>query len=227
MPLPPDSSQHRPAGHAFRWSLKSLLLVVAIAALALLPESKQPVLSQAESGTADSPVLSAAEPPEKSSAPGKRGASSTAAKQKKSQKESGSTASAQKLGQLREVGDDVFESSAGLRYLPGSADGHRLRHVMKHAADEPKKKIHGVFEGDRNTILAIIDEAWNLAKKSSPDVRRQSQNDRTVITVNLKRRVGYVGGSDGAARNHPECRFLRLVLEEQNAVVSAYPTQSF
>ncbi|MEI7701642.1 MAG: hypothetical protein WCK86_17720 [Planctomycetia bacterium] len=227
MPLQLDSSHHRSAGNVFRLPLKGLLLIAAIGALALLPRSEQQVRPQLESGAADSPALLAAEPPEKSSTNGKSGADSTEAKKAHSQKKSGTAASAQKLGQLRDVGKDVFESSAGLRYLPGSADGHRLKHVMKHAADDPKKKIHGVFEGDRDTILAVIDEAWIQAKKSGPDVRRQSQNDRTVVTTNLKRRIGYVGGSDGAAKKNPECRFLRLVLEKQNDVVTAYPTQSF
>ena len=227
MPLQLDSSQHRSAGNVFRLPLKGLLLIAAIGALALLPRSEQQVQPQSESGAADSPALLAAEPPEKSSTNGKSGADSTEAKKTHSQKKSGTAASAQKLGQLRDVGKDIFESSAGLRYLPGSADGHRLKHVMKHAADDPKKKIHGVFEGDRDTILAVIDEAWIQAKKSGPDVRRQSQNDRTVVTANLKRRIGYVGGSDGAAKKNPECRFLRLVLERQNDVVTAYPTQSF
>jgi hypothetical protein len=227
MPLQLDSSHHRSGGNAFRLPLRGLLLVAAIGALSLLPRGEQQVLPQLESEAADSPALLAAEPPEKSSTNGSLGADSAAAQQTNSQKKSGTTASAQKLGQLRDVGNEIFESSAGLRYLPGSTDGHRLKHVMKHAADDPKKKIHGVFEGDRDTILAVIDEAWIQAKKSGPDVRRQSQNDRTVVTANLKRRIGYVGGSEGAAKKNPECRFLRLVLERQNDVVTAYPTQSF
>ena len=227
MPSQLESSQPHSMSNSHRLPLKSLLLVAVIGALALLPRNEWPALSQLELGTTGSPALFAAQPPEKLSSPGSSGANSTAAQQKSSQKKSGTTASAQKLGQLRGVGKDIFESSAGLRYLPGSADGHRLKHVMKHAADDPKKKIHGVFEGDRDTILAVIDEAFIQTKKSGPDVRRQSQNNRTVITTNLKRRIGYMGGSEGAAKKNPECRFLRLVLERQNDVVTAYPTQSF
>jgi hypothetical protein len=130
-------------------------------------------------------------------------------------------------GQLRDIGNDILESPAGLRYLPGSADGHRLKHVLKHAADEPAKKIHGVFDGDRRTILTVIDDAWIKSAKGGPDVRRQSQNDREVVTVNLKRRIGYVGGQEGRRKQYPECRYLRLVLENKREVVTAYPTLSF
>jgi hypothetical protein len=227
MPLQIDASHYRTADTAFRRPLKSLLLLAALGALALVLRGERQTLPQMESGAATSSALLAAEPPEKSSTNGNSLAESTTVKQERSQKKSETTTTQQKPGQLRDVGKDIFESSAGLRYLPGSADGHRLKHVMKHAADDPKKKIHGVFEGDRDTILAVIDEAWIQAKKNGPDVRRQAQNDRTVVTANLKRRIGYVGGSDGVAKKNPECRFLRLVLERQNNVVTAYPTQSF
>lgn len=130
-------------------------------------------------------------------------------------------------GQLRDIGNDILESPAGLRYLPGSADGHRLKHVLKHAADEPAKKIHGVFDGDRQTILTVIDDAWRKSAKGGRDVQRESQNDREVVTVNLRRRIGYVGGQEGRRKQYPECRYLRLVLENKREVITAYPTLSF
>lgn len=130
-------------------------------------------------------------------------------------------------GQLRDIGNEILESPAGLRYLPGSADGHRLKHVLKHAADDPAKKLHGVFDGDQQSIVAMIDDAWRKSAKGGPDVRRQSQNDRQVVTVNLRRRIGYVGGQEGRRKQYPECRYLRLVLENKREVITAYPTLSF
>ncbi|MBC7965620.1 MAG: hypothetical protein H7Z17_06790 [Fuerstia sp.] len=131
------------------------------------------------------------------------------------------------LGQLREIRNKVFESTAGLRYAPGSQDNHRLDHVMQHAKDDTTKPIHGVFEGNRDQILAVIDEAYQKAKKGGRDVRSEEQNDRLVYTVNLGRKIGYMGGSGGERAGNPDCRYLRIVLEDGNVVISAYPTKSF
>jgi hypothetical protein len=131
------------------------------------------------------------------------------------------------LGQLTEIRRRVFESTAGLIYLPGSADGHRLDHVMQHAEDDTSKRIHGVFEGDRDTILATIDEAFEKSRKGGRDVRTEDQNGRTVLTVRMPRKIGHMGGEEGQRQRNPECRYLRLVLENGNEVVSAYPTKSF
>lgn len=120
-----------------------------------------------------------------------------------------------------------FVSAAGLRYGRGSVDGHRLKHVLQHAQDDPQKRIHGVFDGDREQIIATIDEAWKKGRKGGPDVRSEQQNDRQVLTVKLSRRVGYVGGSEGRRQKFPECRYVRIVLEDDRNVISAYPTRSF
>ncbi|MEJ7593737.1 MAG: hypothetical protein WKF77_19535 [Planctomycetaceae bacterium] len=122
---------------------------------------------------------------------------STAGKDSATDASKSKTASAP--GQLREIRKNVFESTAGLRYLPGSADNHRVRHVMQHAKDDTSKVIHGVFDGDRDQILAVIDEAYQNAKKGGHYVRSEEQNDRLVYTVNLKRKIGYMGGSEGNA----------------------------
>ena len=131
------------------------------------------------------------------------------------------------LGKLKEIDDNVFESTAGLLYVPGGAEGHRLKHVMQHAKDNPSKPVHGVFDGDRDEILAVIDEAFMKTKKGGSDVRSEKQNGRRVYTVNLRRRIGQVGGSEGERQGHPDCRFVRIVLENENEVISAYPSKSF
>ena len=130
-------------------------------------------------------------------------------------------------GKLREIRNNVFESTSGLRYMPGSADNHRLRHVMQHAKDDTSKVIHGVFEGNLDQILAVIDEAYEKAQKGGRDVRSEEQNDRLVYTVNLWRKIGYTGGSEGKRKGNPECHYLRIILEDINVVITAYPTQSF
>jgi hypothetical protein len=122
--------------------------------------------------------------------------------------------------------DDFHRAAAGLVYLPGSADGHRLRHVMEHAKDNTSKEIHGVYDGERDEILAVIDEAFTKAKKGGTDVRSEKQNGRRIYTVNLKRRIGQMGGQQGERQGNPECRYLRMVIENDVEVVTAYPTKS-
>lgn len=119
---------------------------------------------------------------------------------------------------------DEFRSTAGLMYVPGSADGHRLKHVLKHAKDNPSKPVHGVFDGDRDQILEWIDKAYLMGKNGEKGARKESQRDRMVYTANLNERVGYVGGQKGKRNGNKECRYLRLVLENGTEVVTAYPS---
>lgn len=127
--------------------------------------------------------------------------------------------------ELREVRRNVYESPAGLIYRSGGPDGHRIDHVLQHAKDDPSKPVHGVFDGERDAILATIDEAWELVqKRGPPTVSTEQEGDRTVYTVNLGREIGYLGGESGARRRHPRLRFLRLVVEDRE-VVTAFPVQ--
>ena len=45
--------------------------------------------------------------------------------------------------------------------------------------------------------------------------------------MNLKRRIGQMGGQQGKRQGNPECRYLRMVIENDVEVVTAYPTKSF
>jgi len=128
---------------------------------------------------------------------------------------------------LKEIGNDRYESPAGLIYGPGSVDEHRLAHVMKHRSDDPDKPIHGVFQGSESEVLQLIDEAFRLARQGGNRIRSDPQNRRIAYTVDMQRDIGFVGGQVGKRKNHPECRFVKLVLEDENVVVTAYPTESF
>lgn len=131
-------------------------------------------------------------------------------------------AAAAPLGVLREVGEGRLESPAGLIYKPLRSE-HRLDHVLKHAVDAPDRPVHGVFEGDREQILATIDEAWRIAEsRGPPEVQRTEEQGRTILVVDLGRTIGYMGGQAGARRNFPRCRHLQLVVEGRE-VVTAYP----
>ncbi len=135
----------------------------------------------------------------------------------------GDSTSEARLGELREISPRVFESMAGLRYRPGSEAGHRVDHILKHAEDDPDRPgSHGVFDGDRADILAVIDEAYQKAQRGGRDVKTEREDGRTIHTVNMQKRVGYVGGESGRRRNHPETRHVRLVLEGVD-VITAFP----
>lgn len=124
---------------------------------------------------------------------------------------------------LNEIGDETFESPAGLIYTKGSADGHRLDHLMKHSVDVPSKPVHGVFNGDKNEILSLLDEVWTMSKeRGPPEVETKQERGRTVITANLKRVIGYTGGESGKRKGYPKCSKVRLVVEGQK-VITAYP----
>lgn len=132
------------------------------------------------------------------------------------------------LGKLTLVNKsrEEFQSTAGLMYVRGSEDGHRLKHVLQHAKDNLEKPVHGVFSGDREQITAWIDEAYLKGKKGGKGTKVEQQGGRTVYTVDLGQKIGYVGGQVGERKRNPECRFLRLVIQDGNEVVTAYPSQS-
>jgi hypothetical protein len=130
--------------------------------------------------------------------------------------------SAPKLGVLTDVGRGRLRSTAGLVYEQLSSE-HRIDHVLRHAEDDPSRPVHGVFDGDRDVILAVIDEAWLAAQKGRPPkVVTEDNGDRTAYTVDLGRKIGFMGGQAGKRRGFPACRHLQLVVEGDE-VVTAYP----
>jgi len=131
-------------------------------------------------------------------------------------------------GKLKLINKNVFRSTAGLIYGSGSREGHRLKHVLKHAQDDLSKPVHGVFDGDRDQILRWIDLAFMKTAKGGGDVRKQQKNRRTAWTINMKEKIGHAGGHRNQNRKTRECRYLKLVVEDDNkTVVTAYPTSSF
>ena len=125
-------------------------------------------------------------------------------------------------GILREIQPDRFMSPQGLQYVPGSAEGHRLEHLRRHTADQPSRPgKHGVFDGGMEGALKTIDRAYELAKKKQRTTK-QVDGKRTIYTVDLGKRVGFVGGREGNRRRKPMARRVKLVLEG-NRVITAFP----
>lgn len=125
-------------------------------------------------------------------------------------------------GLLRKTSGREYLSPAGLIYGPGSAEGHRLDHLERHTKDDPGRPgSHGVFDGGMTGALKTIDLAYERAK-SGQRTTTQTDDGRTIHTVDLGKRVGFVGGSEGQRRGHPMARRVRLVLEGKR-VVTAFP----
>lgn len=119
----------------------------------------------------------------------------------------------------------VYTSPAGLRYTGGSLQGHRLKHLMTHARDKPNRQgQHGVFDSDDAAeIVALVDEAY-LQAQTGRDTRVQNEDERIVYDVNLRRRIGYIGGTSGNRKNRPTAKHVRLVVESDR-LITAFPVR--
>ncbi len=125
-------------------------------------------------------------------------------------------------GLLREVSADRFLSPAGLQYTPGSAEGHRLEHLRRHTKDDPGRPgSHGVFDGGMEGALKTIDRAYDRAKQGQRTTK-QVDDGRTIYTVDMGGRIGFIGGRDGGRKRNPMARRVRMVLEGTR-VITAYP----
>jgi len=123
---------------------------------------------------------------------------------------------------LKSSGGRNLTSPAGLIYTMGGGGEHRVDHVMRHAVDDENRPVHGVFEGDEESILRLIDEAYLLVQEGSSRVQSEDSDGNAVYTVSLQRRIGYEGGQRGARNGNRPLTRLRLVLQE-NRVITAYP----
>jgi hypothetical protein len=130
---------------------------------------------------------------------------------------------------LRAIADGsslaTYESPAGLVYSRGSQHGHRLRHILAHAVDQPDRPgSHGVFSTqDPAELVRWIDEAYLLGQRGER-TRLEREGDREVYTVDLGRTVGFVGGEQGNRSGRPATRRLRLVLDDRR-VITAFPVR--
>ena len=125
-------------------------------------------------------------------------------------------------GLLKDIGSERYVSPEGLLYTPGSAEGHRLEHLRRHTKDQPSRPgSHGVFDGDMAGALRTVDRAYERAKKGQRTTK-MVDDGRTIYTVDMGGRVGYVGGRDGNRKRKPMARRVRLVLEGTR-VITAYP----
>lgn len=128
-------------------------------------------------------------------------------------------------GSLTETRSGEYVSQSGLRYGRGGERGFRLRHVLRHDDDQPNRDgPHGVFDGNQDDLLSSIDEAYRLVKAGSPRVTTRRDGRRTIHEIDMRRRIGFVGGRTGKRKGHPAVTHVRLILEGDR-VITAYPFQ--
>ena len=128
-----------------------------------------------------------------------------------------------RYGLLRKTGPNEFVSPGGLRYTPGSSEGHRLKHIERHLEDDPQRPgKHGVFDGDMPQVLRWLDETYALGRRGGGGVAVRQEEGRTVYEVRFPKPVGYVGGRDGGRQQHPDALHIRLVLDGDR-VITAFP----
>lgn len=124
---------------------------------------------------------------------------------------------------LTEIGKNKFESPAGLVYTMGPGGEHRIDHVLRHGKDMPDRPVHSVFSGDRDTILAVIDEGFGLVQSQPQRVKTTREGNRTEYTIDMRKQIGFEGGQKGKRKGFPALKQLKLILQNKTNVVTAYP----
>lgn len=94
------------------------------------------------------------------------------------------------------------------------------------------RTIHGrnCTESSKVTAIAGWPPSTRPGRSQMPVVRWSKDSSRTTalsLRSICKRRLGYVGGSEGARKRNPECRLVRIVTENRREVITAYPVQAF
>ena len=95
--------------------------------------------------------------------------------------------------------------------------------MLRHGADQPNRPVHSVFEGNDLKIFQTIDEAYQLVKSKSKQVKHSNSRGNDEYTINMHRKVGYEGGRKGKDKGYPDLRKVKLILKSGNQVITAYP----
>lgn len=134
-----------------------------------------------------------------------------------------STSSSLKYGILKSIGKDRYESPAGLVYVPGSEEGHRLQHIERHLSDDPARPgSHGVFEGTMEQFLIAIDDTYRRARGHAKGTRTRNEEAETVYEAPFDQTIGYLGGSAGREKKNPPLKRMRIVVRGKN-LITAFP----
>ncbi|MEU4561953.1 polymorphic toxin-type HINT domain-containing protein [Actinoplanes sp. NPDC023936] len=109
----------------------------------------------------------------------------------------------------QDLGDGWFESPSHLLYGPGSAENHRILHVLDHMQPRPDKPVHNVFDiGDQN-VFELIDEAW---LRRGTAVFTDDPGNRTYYIIPMGRRIGTKGETH-----------ILIIVKNGDEIITAYP----
>lgn len=111
---------------------------------------------------------------------------------------------------LQDLGGGWYRSQEGLDYGPGSAEGHRITHVMQHTQENPAKANHGVFDTGSKGVLETVDEAW---RRRATAVSVNEQGARTTYIIPMENQVGFNSGEN----------YISITVEHGNEVITAFP----
>lgn len=127
---------------------------------------------------------------------------------------------------LKKLSKNRYQSPAGLVYAPGSDEGHRLKHIERHLADIPGRPgSHGVFDGNMIDFLKAIDQAYLKASKREKGTSMKEDDGATVYEASFNRPIGYLGGESGKKQRKPKLSRMRLVVRDDNSVITAFPVR--
>ena len=125
---------------------------------------------------------------------------------------------------LTSSGGKNLRSPAGLIYGTGSREGHRTKHVLRHAQDDPNRRgTHGVFHANGDDVFRLIDEAYELVKSKSRQVKSEKSQGKMAHVIDMKRKIGYKGGQSGNSKGKPPLYKIKLILANGNRVITAFP----
>ena len=204
--MAPRSANPATSRRLARAALAFLLVVVALTYGWLRPPGDGTPGLPGSSPSSPTPTLQAPSPPASTTGSGSAGDGSTL-----------------HYGLLRQTAPEEYLSPAGVRYSPGSAEGHRLAHLQRHLQDAPDRPgKHGVFAGDLPQVLQWIDEAYLMAQRKAAGSELRREQQRTIYEATFAQPIGFVGGRDGARDRHPKAYRLRLVLEDEQ-FITAFP----
>lgn len=117
-----------------------------------------------------------------------------------------------------------FQSPAGLIYGPGSDEGHRLKHIERHLQDIPNRPgSHGVFEGSMVDFLKKIDQAYLSAQRREKGTSIVEDQGAMIYEASFPEAIGYLGGEAGKRQRNPKLKRIRIVVRNENAVITAFP----
>ncbi len=74
-------------------------------------------------------------------------------------------------------------------------------------------------------VLQTIDKAYDRAKNGQQTTKK-TDGDRTICTVDMGRRIGFIGSTDGARKRNPMARRVRIALEGSQFINDTHPTVS-